>query len=44
MRWTGGFSALSLGRLIEQNHVQQRLVHPDAAVVFEKAELAESDS
>jgi hypothetical protein len=31
-----------LGRLIEENDVEQRLVHLDAAVVNDKAELAKA--
>jgi hypothetical protein len=28
--------------LIVQNHIEQRLIDPDAAIVFNKAELAKS--
>jgi hypothetical protein len=31
-----------LRQLIEQNHIEQRLVHLDAAVVIDKAELAKA--
>ena len=31
---------VTLGELIVQNHIEQRLMDPDAAVVFDKAELA----
>ena len=38
----GGLSGLRLGILIEQDHIQQRLVNLDAIVVFDKAEFAKS--
>jgi hypothetical protein len=31
-----------LGQLIEQDHIEQRLVYLDAAVVIDKAELAKA--
>ncbi len=31
-----------LGQLVEQDHIEQRLVHLDAAVVINKAELAKA--
>jgi hypothetical protein len=31
-----------LGQLIEQDHIEQRLMHLDAAVVTDKAELAKA--
>ena len=38
----GGLSGLRMGILIEQDHIQQRLVNLDAIVVFDKAEFAKS--
>ena len=38
----GRFLSIVIGQLIEQNCVQQRLVHLDAAVVADEAELAKA--
>src|ERR1039458_205140 len=33
---------VSLRQLIQQNHIEQRLMHADAAVIFNQAELPEA--
>ena len=38
----GALTALCVQRFIVQNHIQQRLVDPDATVVFDEAELAKT--
>src|ERR1035437_6088449 len=43
--WSGRTNrslGVSLCESIVQNHIQQRLINPDAAVVFDEAELAEA--
>jgi hypothetical protein len=40
--WTNQEAGIPLGELIVQNHIEQRLVDTDAAVVFDEAELAKA--
>jgi hypothetical protein len=38
----GGFLRVVVRQLIEQDHIQQRLMHLDAAVITDKSELAKT--